>query len=126
MVVRWTFYDPVDAETYELELNPNSGGSPTYKKTMTYANTSAPNGKTVVFEGQDEARMLEWSGAILTQTHYDKYVEWWEKRRQIQVTDDLGRQFWVYIVSFTPKRGRSYQHPWKHDFDVSAVILDWP
>lgn len=125
MVVRWDFYDPVEAETYELELNPNEGGSPSFKKTFTYANTSAPNGKTIIFEGQDEIQKLEWSGVILTQSHYDKYVEWYQKRRQIRITDDLGRVYWVYLEAFTPTRVRARSHPWKHNFQVTAVILDW-
>lgn len=124
-VVRWTFYDPVDVETYTFDINPNTGGSPIYKKTLQYVKTSAPNGKTVIFEGQDDPQTLEWSGVILNQEHYDKYVEWWQKRRQIRVTDDLNRSYWVYLTEFTPERVRAYSRPWKHSFKVSAVILDW-
>jgi hypothetical protein len=124
-VVRWQIYDPITAVTDTFEFNPDSGGSPAYKKTETFANTCAPDGKTLIFEGQDEPQRLEWSGTILTEAHYNKYVEWWAKRRQLRVTDDLGRVYWVYINSFTPTRVRAATRPWKHTFDVSATILSW-
>lgn len=122
-VVRWTFYDGTD--TYTFEINPDTGGSPAYAKTITSQSTLAPNGKTLVFEGTDQVPKFEFSGTILTEAHFNAFLEWWDKRRQIQVTDDLGRQFWIYLETFTPTRVRAVQHPWKHSYQVSAVILDW-
>jgi hypothetical protein len=106
-------------------LNPDAGGTPEYKKTLTYVNTSAPDGKTLIFEGQDETQRLSWSGTLYTEEHFNAYVEWWQKRRQIQVTDDLGRSFWIYLVSFTPRRVRVSTRPWKHEYEVEAIIVDW-
>jgi hypothetical protein len=125
MVVRWQFFDPVASETYVFALNPNEGGSPSYDKTITQQSTSAPDGKTLLFEGQDQVQTLEWSGAILEQAHHEKYVEWFQKRRQIRVTDDLGRVMWIYITSYKPTRLRTVEKPWRHNFDVSAIILNW-
>lgn len=125
MVVRWQFFDPVGSVTYTHEINPVAGGSPQYKKTETIVKTTAPDGRALIFEGQDEVQRLEWSGTILTQAHYDKYVEWWQKRRQIKVTDDLGREFWVYLNSFSPKRVKAVTRPYKHEYDVTATIVNW-
>lgn len=125
MVVRWTFYDPVTVETYTFHINPNDGGSPQYEKSVTFQNTSAPDGKAIIYEGQDAPTTLEWSGAILEEAHYDKYIEWFQKRRQVQLTDDLGRQYWIYITSFRPHRKRSRFLPYRHDFTATAIILDW-
>lgn len=124
-VVKWTFFDPVTSETYTFDINPNTGGSPPYKKKMAYENTTAPDGKTLMFEGQDEVQQLEWSGVILSEDQHNKYIEWWQKRRQIQVTDDLGRQYWVYLTSYAPKRERARSYPWKHQIEVSATIVNW-
>jgi hypothetical protein len=126
-VVRWQFFDPVGSVTYQFELNPNDGGSPSYDKRINYENTSAPDGKTLIFEGRDEVQKLEWSGVILTQAHYDAYVTWWEKRRQIKVTDDFGRQFWIYLTSFKPTRRIRGQrvYPWRHDYSITATIVSW-
>lgn len=123
---RWLFYDPVEDETYTFEINPNDGGSPQFAKKITDQSTVAPGGKTLLFEGADEVQTLEFSGVILEQTQYDAFRLWWAKRRQIKVTDDLEREYWVYIKTFAPKRERAIHHPWKHSYSVTAVILDWP
>lgn len=125
-VVRWTLYDPVDDLTYTFHLNPSEGGSPQHKKRINYQNTSAPDGQTLVFEGQDEVRDLQWDGVIREQAHYDALYAWWDKRRQLLFTDDLGRSYWVYLISFEPKRMRAVRAPWKHQYVMRAVILDWP
>lgn len=126
IVVRWTFYDPTVPQTYTFEINPNTGGTPSYAKTLSTSSTVAPGGKTLIFEGADQVPKFEFSGTILTEAHFNAFVEWWDKRRQIRITDDLGREFWVYIESFTPTRVRAVHHPWKHTYNVVAQILDWP
>lgn len=125
-VVRWTFYDPTVPVTYTFEINPDTGGSPGYAKTLTSQSTVAPGGKALVFEGADEVPSFEFSGTILTEAHFNAFTEWFDKRRQIQVTDDLGRQHWIYIATFKPVRERAVHHPWKHSYTITAVILDWP
>lgn len=124
MVVKWQFYDGSTTEVFEV--NPNEGGSPTRRKTMTYKNTAAPDGKTLVFEGRDEPGEISFSGTLLTQEQFDMFEEWWDKRQQVRITDDLGRQYWVYIHTFDAKRIRARSHPWKHEYTVEATILDWP
>lgn len=122
---RWRFYDPVTAQDQEFFINPNKGGSPPRRKNVIYQSTSAPDGKTLVFEGHDETQQLEWSGVVLEQNQYDLYVEWFGKRRQIRLTDDLGRVMWIYITAFEPNRVYSSSHPWRHEISVKATILDW-
>lgn len=125
MVVRWTFEDPVTLEEYEFDINPNAGGTPAYEKSFEYERTSAPDGKVIVFEGRDAPQKLEFSGVILEQAHYDAFVEWWQKRYQISVTDDLGRTFSIILEKFNPTRVRAYHYPWKHNYTVTATIVDW-
>ena len=125
MVVRWTFEDQTVPETYTFHVNPNDGGSPGWKKSITYQNTSAPDGKTLVFEGLPEIQELEFSGIILEEAHYNAFLEWWEKKRQVLLTDDLGREMWIYITAFEPKRIRRRSHPWAHEYTVRATILSW-
>ncbi len=126
MVVRWSFHDPTVPETYVLEINPNDGGTPSRKKTISYQNTSAPDGKALVFEGRDEVQTISFSGDILTVTHLTALTLWYEKRHQILVTDDLSRQFWIYINSLELKRERAAHSPYKHTYTIEAIILDWP
>lgn len=123
-VTKWTFYDGSD--TYTFEINPNEGGSPARKKTISYKSTAAPDGKTLIFEGRDQPPTIQFSGILLTEAQYDAFEEWWDKRQQVRVTDDLGREYWIYIDSFDPKRVRARSYPWKHQFSITATILDWP
>lgn len=124
MVVRWTLHDPVLSETWEMQVNPNDGGTPDNGKTVNYSNTAAPDGKTLVYEGRDAVQTLDWTGIILTQEHYDTYIYWFAKRRQLLLTDDLGRETWIYLTKLTPKRKRATGIPWKHDYTVNAIVLD--
>lgn len=124
-VTRWTFYDAVANETYQFAVNPSEGGSPQNNKSISYQSTTAPNGKTIIFEGKDQPQTLEFSGTILTQAHYQTFLDWFQKRNQILVTDDLGRQMYIYITSFEPKRERAHSYPWKHSYSMKATILSW-
>lgn len=122
---RWIFTDPTLATSYSFDVNPKEGGSPQYKKNIAIQNTLAPGGKTLLYEGADEVQNLEFSGIIREQSQYDAMVLWFNKRHQIQVQDDLGRTYMVYITEFSPKRERSIQRHWKHSYTVRAIILDW-
>lgn len=125
-VVRWTLFDPITVETYTMQVNPREGGTPNRKKNVQWTNTTAQAGKTLIYEGRDEARTFEWTGVILTEQHLMDLEAWFLKRRQVQLTDDLGRQYWIYIIDYTPTRRRSALHPWKHDYTMRAVEVDWP
>lgn len=126
MAWRWTLYDPLELVTYTFAINPKGGGTPPRKKRVGYQNTSAPDGKTIVFEGQDEPRTISCEGTILDQAMLDALVEWFDKRYQVLLTDDLGREMWVYITSFEPKRVRNAERRWKHEYTLQATIVDWP
>lgn len=123
-VVRWTFYDPLVPETYTFEINPKEGGTPVYKRNFAYRTTAAQDGRTIVFEGRDQPQQITWSGIILTEAHLNAYITWYGKKNQIQLTDDLGRTFWIVIESFEPKRTYS-RNFWRHEYSVTATIIDW-
>lgn len=125
MVVKWLFEDPVTMESYTFDINPNTGGSPAYEKNTLYKNTCAPDGKVVIAEGLDNPQKLSFSGVLLFQEQYDAFVTWWDKRYQVYITDDLGRQFSVEIDTFTPTRERAVHYPWKHSYSVDATIVEW-
>lgn len=125
-VVKWRFYDPIADEEYVFDINPNEGGTPSRRKSISYQSTAAPGGKTLIFEGQDEVPQLEFSGVALDMAQVDAFDAWFEKRHQIRVTNDRGKSYWVYITEFTPTRKRAVSHPDKHDYRIAATILDWP
>lgn len=125
MVVRWEFTDPVTLESYEFEINPSEGGSPASKKNLSYINTAAPEGRALAFEGRSAVKTGSFKGTILTEAHYNAIEYWFNKRNQIYMTDDLGRTTTIYVTDFEPRRVRSVQHPWKHEYSVNYAVIDW-
>lgn len=124
MVQKWVFYDPIVPESYTFSVNPNEGGTPGRTKKIGQQATAAPDGKTLLFEGRDEVQTIDISGTILTQAQLDAFTAWSDKRHQVRVTDDLGRQYWVYITTFSATRNRRASHPWHHSYQMSMLILD--
>lgn len=124
-VVKWTFTDPVLAQTYVFDVNPNSGGTLSYEKSLTYTNTSAPDGKTLIFEGRQKVQEASFSGIILEEAQLNVFDEWARRRNQIYMTDDLNRSFTIYVTKFEAERVRARSHPWKHTYKVYFVVLDW-
>lgn len=125
-VVRWIFTDLTTTVSETFEINPREGGTPSYEKNVQYTSTTAPDGKTLVFEGADKPQSIEFAGAILYESQFNTFYNWWNKRNQIQITDDLGREFVVVIESFSPVRKRAVHYPWRHDYTIKATVVDWP
>lgn len=124
-VVKWTFNDPTMSETYVFEVNPKQGGTPAYEKNLSYVNTAGPDGRVLAFEGRSKPQEGQFSGTILSEEQYNAMLYWFNKRNQIYMSDDLGRAFTIYITKLDAKRIRAVSHPWKHDYTVNYVILDW-
>ncbi len=122
--VAWVFYDPFEDESYSWEVNPNDADSPSYMKNVFYSSSAAPDGKIIMMEGKDEPSRVSFSGVTLTEAQYDEMIRWFNKRNQLELTDDLGRTMSIYITSFAPKRVRSTNYPWRHTYSVEAVVLD--
>ena len=127
--VSWEFYDPAGndgaGETYYWVINPSGGGYPSRSKGIAYNVTAAPDGQTVAFEGREAPMSLSFTGTILYESQFNTMTDWFNKRNQIRLTDDLGRQFWIYIKTFNAERVRAASHPWKHSYTMEAIVLDW-
>lgn len=125
MTNRWNFYDPTDLTTAEFDVNPKEGGSLAVEKNITTYSTVVEGGTQLYMEGNEPVQEMSFSGTIRTQAQYDDMVTMFRKRHQIQLTDDLGRTFWIMISKFEPKRIRARATPWKHSYVVVATIVDW-
>lgn len=121
-MVKWQLWD--GASTYVFEVNPNEGGSLTRRKNITDKATSAIDGKTILMEGRPDPAVYEFSGTVFDQNQFLALESWFSKSKQIRVTDDLGRQFWIYMTDFQPRRRRSATRQWLHDYTIRALVLD--
>jgi hypothetical protein len=122
---RWVFEDLVTLESWTMDVNPRDGGAPQYQKNVSYQATAGEDGKTLAFEGRDSPLTSEFSGVVLTETMYNTFLTWYQKRHQVQITDDLDRVFMIYITGFNPKRKWSTTHPWRHDYTCTYTVIDW-
>lgn len=125
-VKKWVFQDPGTSETYHFEINPNAMNSPYGQKKIQYAATTAIDGQKLAFEGQAPPVEWQFSGTLLAQSQYDAFVVWSQKRNRIWITDHFGRAWLSYITSFQPTAKRSQEHPWAHDWQMTALIFDGP
>lgn len=124
-VVKWRFTDPVTSEVFIFDINPSpsSSAQPEYNKTLTYESTSDAGGQTIVFEGRSEPQRMEWEGVVFTQEEHERFVEWWQKRYQIEITDDLGETFLVYLTNYRPKRGSRVSHRERRTYSMTATLI---
>ena len=121
--VPWIFTEIYSPDEYEFAINPLNATMPSREKTVTAQSTAA--GNQVLFQGRSKPQHLDFSGTILTETHYNKMREWSSKQKQVQIMDDLARRYWVYIISFNPKRRYKPEYPWMHEFSCESIVLDW-
>lgn len=123
---RWTLYDPATDTTRTFLVNPNAGGTPAYKKNLTFVATAAPQGQTLAFQGRADPQYHDVSGTLLTEAEFNFFVAAYNTQNQMLLTDDLGRQFWVVVTEFTPVRVRAATAPWKHTYSLKALIVNVP
>lgn len=119
----WVFDDVHASLTYELEINPQNATMPGIMKTLTATPTA--RGRPILSQGRNKPQQMQLSGTILTQEQLETVRSWCEKEKQIRITDDLARQFWVYLSNFDPRRVRSVEYPWRHEFTLTCTVVSW-
>ena len=124
-MARWVFTDGVASETYKFEISPNEGGTPPVQKSLTYSSTPGPDGSSIVFEGRDRPRVFSIGGVVHTEAGVTALDTWFDKEYQVKVTDDLGREFYIYITDLELSRAGTRRHPWRHRFRMGYIELDW-
>jgi hypothetical protein len=127
VVVRWQIYDPDTDDTWVFPMNPREGAVPTREKNIAQQAVAASDSSNVLlFEGADSPSRINWDGTILTEDFYVAMEEWFDKRRQVRLTDDLGQTWWVYLIRFTPRRINRHSHPWAMTYEAEVLIVNWP
>lgn len=120
-MARWTLTNPFTSDSMTFQVNPNSGGSWRREREIHAKATTASgnNAAHIFFEGRDKPKTSEVSGVLLTQTMYDTLLDWYKKRVQLDLVDDLGRNMTIYITGFEPSRVRRLKHPWAHEYTLT-------
>jgi hypothetical protein len=124
---RWVIFDPVTSQELVMFLNPSEMKLPAYEKNITVEETTAPNGRLILAEGVDQVKRMSWSGVTLELDQLDFLQSLYEKRYQVRLTDDFGRQWWVYPIKLEPSRSRAGRNfPERHQYSMEWIVLDWP
>lgn len=121
--ISWWLRDLSSDDEYEFLINPAEVRITSPQKPVTTQYTTY--GRPIDFTGLQKPSRLSVSGTLFTETHYRAMEEWFDKKKQIQVQDDLNRRFMVYIVSFNPRRRYNKKYPWMHDYDLEGVGISW-
>lgn len=119
----WVFTDLASGATYDWEINPNAGGTPGVTKNILYKSPAGANGQPILMEGRDDIQELTVSGVLLSEALLNAMKLWAEKRYPILLTDDLGRQFKIYITAYQAERVRQSTRPWRHESSVTYLVL---
>lgn len=122
-VVRWTFFDPADGSADTFEINPDTQELPVEKNIVT-SNTLGPEEKTLVIAISDNAKQINFSGTIITNTMLDLLSVWFNKSGPIELTDDLSRSFTIRMIKFDAKRVRKTNNDWWHTYSATATIIE--
>lgn len=123
-LVRWRLDDDTVGDSYVFEINPNEGGTPPRKKNLTTQSTTAPDGKPIIFEGQDEVLNASVSGVILNEDQLAVLTEWFKRRHLVKLTDDLGRAYIIYLTGLQAGRQRSAHYHWKHTYTLEYTVFE--
>ena len=119
----WVFTDPVTSATYNWEINPYEGGTPGIRKNILTKSTAASDGQAILQEGRDDVQELTVTGHLLSEELLAAMKTWANKRYPVLLTDDLGRQFRIYITAVEFDRERSVNRVWRHLNKVTYLVL---
>jgi hypothetical protein len=122
--VPWIFTDIATGDEYEFAVNPLDADipdSPSKNITTKYTASGLP----INTEGRRAVSEFSFSGTILYEEHFNKMNEWFDKSTQINLSDDLGRKYWIVLTNFSPTRRYKPEYPWMHEYSANAVVLSW-
>lgn len=138
-VHRWQFYDPAlenerpnlgQNNFWHLEwtvpINPREMSSPFPEKAVSVHQTTALDGRALLYEGSTPPPNWTFSGAILDWDHYWRLQVWSGKSNRIRITDHFGRHLWCYLLKFDPEPVRAPNRYWRHNYTMSALVLSTP
>lgn len=126
-VTRWVFYDPALNETWQVPRNPDAMTSPYPERKFVYNSTTAGanGGVSVVYEAHADPAQWQFSGKLKTQDHFNQLMKWRRKNNRVQVTDHLGRTFFITInkMDMVPVRVNPYAGEfWTHAYTATCSV----
>lgn len=131
--IPWSWYDPVEDETYYMPVNPyQDNGSNNIVRTTSYEVNAATYQDqsgvdrigNLVYHSSDDVPKQSYTGRLYTQDEVEDFTAVVEKNNALTLTDDLDRSYSVLIESFTLNRVRARNRPYKHEYSLTFIVLE--
>lgn len=121
MTQRWTFYDTIVLDTYQVEYNPNTMSSPhARQQTQAIANRF---GTGRALRTPQEPAQWTFGGFIKTEQSLLDLAAWAQRGNLMNLTDHLNRVWEVRFVQFDEQEQiPSKQSEWKFLYQISALV----
>ncbi len=133
MTVKWTFTDEVEGTTSVFTLNPESASID--RGGLQSSQISTTNGRRIIQKGRRNPDAMVINGTTFQEDEFVAFAQIASKMYQVKLTDDLGREFWVFITGYSPERqptrfgsyaGASGSRlDWRMRYSINMTMLDW-
>lgn len=125
---RWAFQaydfsDLANVDTYVFTINPSTVSRSFGVITTTTQQVASTDGAVVTWEGAPVPQVWSWSGTVLEKADHDQLVRWSQTGQRVWLTDHFQRRYLVKMEGLTMTPVRDPQHPWHHEYQMSAVAL---
>lgn len=122
MGIKWTLTDSVIGDSYTFNANPNSDEE-SYQKNLQFEAVVLPGNLPLLYEGQDTPTTVTFNGTLISQTQWQTFVSWFNRRHQVLLTDDRGYSRFIYIYQLQGTRKPSAQFKWRIDWQMTAYLI---
>lgn len=123
-MAQWTLTDNSTGSPVVLtfDINPNTFNPPGRSARIQADLTTAPNGQTLLFQGRDNTREAVFSGAVLTQSFYNKLDAEKDKNYPLVLTDDQGNSWDILFRTWRWTRLHRTNN-WRYDYTATVIVI---
>ena len=120
----WTLTDNSTGSPVVMtfDINPNTFNPPGRNTNVVVELTTAPNGQTLLYQGRDNSREISFSGAVLTQSFYNKLNTEKDKNYPLVLTDDQGNTWNIIFRTWRWTRLRRFNN-WRFDYETTVIVI---
>lgn len=129
----WRLVDPTDTNPatreYIFRPNPRRMTSPFPERAITTRKSSAPGGRSMVWEGPLPDTEWSFTGSALDKAQYEALRKWvYDRPGHVYVYDHFGRRMDCVLKAFQPEppeRMKSGKY-WYHVYTIKATVFGMP
>ena len=121
----WTFFDPLNGDSLQLIIGPidapQIGGVEKQQSQTGMHTVLGDSSEPVIVEMGSQRRQLEFSGSAVNALQHTHLEYWYQKGNEVILMDDLGTEWFVYIIGVEMTRILSQTEQWYFSWTVRAL-----